>query len=374
MAEGNRLVDSVEVTENKVHIIHLKSVYDASTVEEFEQVLEYLISNSYYRFVIDLARVEFVSSAGWGVFVGELQKLRDNNGDIKLTGMSSEVHDVFLLLELDMFIKAYDTVDDALSDFARNIIGVQAPVINKDGLKKKEQQRQNLLEAVETNKMSIVKSNSSNHDAAVTEKGVASSTDNKRTRNGILAEDADAIDIWSEGAEEIETGEFREIDITPPPQPPKLIQPPKEELPAPARNGLTGKSDNKKNNIEMSERHLDSDVFNLEFFKGGEHADAFDFSSESADEIEEAPANGNPFSETSTLGSAELQDDPMLEKIISVVIANPSYGPSAIRSMLINMNLAGDVLTRSDVYKKLVEVDLNTRAKRIAFARANAIE
>ena len=113
-----RLIDSVEVTEEKVHILHLKSVFDASTADEFEQVLQYLMTKKYYKFVIDLGKVEFISSAGWGNFVGELQNIRDNKGDLKLAGMSKEVYDVFLLLELDMFIKSYANVDEALIDFS----------------------------------------------------------------------------------------------------------------------------------------------------------------------------------------------------------------------------------------------------------------
>ncbi|MFQ5632264.1 MAG: STAS domain-containing protein, partial [bacterium] len=129
------------MTEEKVHIIHLKSVFDASTADEFEQVLRYLVANNYYKFVIDLTRVEFVSSAGWGNFVGELQKIRDNKGDLKLTGMSKEVYDVFLLLELDLFIKAYAGIDEALSDFAKNIIGVEEKSLTKSPIFKKKSEK-----------------------------------------------------------------------------------------------------------------------------------------------------------------------------------------------------------------------------------------
>ncbi|RMD99597.1 MAG: hypothetical protein D6814_05280, partial [Calditrichaeota bacterium] len=70
---------------------------------------------------------------------------------------------------------------------------------------------------------------------------------------------------------------------------------------------------------------------------------------------------------------ANLSEDPLLEKIISVVIAHPSYGPSSIRKMLIEMNLVEAPLSRSMVYRKLSEVNLNTRAKRRAFAQAQML-
>ena len=70
---------------------------------------------------------------------------------------------------------------------------------------------------------------------------------------------------------------------------------------------------------------------------------------------------------------ATLKKDPVLEKIISVIIANPEFGPSAIRQMLITMKLTDESLTRSDIYKILSNIDLHTRAKRIAFAQANSL-
>ncbi|RMD96154.1 MAG: anti-sigma factor antagonist, partial [Calditrichaeota bacterium] len=117
MTEEHRLVESVEVTDTGIHIIQLKSVLDASTVDEFEQVLGFLITQNNYKFIVDLSRIDFISSAGWGVFIGELKKIRTHQGDIKLVGMQPDVYDVFLLLELDTLIEAFETLDDALISF-----------------------------------------------------------------------------------------------------------------------------------------------------------------------------------------------------------------------------------------------------------------
>ncbi|MDZ7363045.1 MAG: anti-sigma factor antagonist [candidate division KSB1 bacterium] len=117
MAIERRLVDAVEITESQIHIIRLKGIFDASTVNEFEKVVSYLLARQFFKMVVDLGSVEFISSAGWGAFTGELRRVRENDGDIKLAGMSPDVFDVFLLLELDRFISSYDTEEEAIRAF-----------------------------------------------------------------------------------------------------------------------------------------------------------------------------------------------------------------------------------------------------------------
>lgn len=117
MSAKRRLIEAVEVTDAGIHIVRLMHVFDASSLDEFEKVLAYLLAHDNYRIVVDLANVEFISSAGWGAFTAELRRVRDNGGDIRLAGMNPDVLDVFLLLELDSFINAYDTIEDAILSF-----------------------------------------------------------------------------------------------------------------------------------------------------------------------------------------------------------------------------------------------------------------
>ncbi|MDZ7306526.1 MAG: anti-sigma factor antagonist [candidate division KSB1 bacterium] len=126
------MIEAVEVTDEGIHIVRLMKVFDASSLDEFEKVLAYLLAHDNYRIVVDLTNVEFISSAGWGAFTAELRRVRDNGGDIRLAGMNPDVLDVFLLLELDSFINAYDTVDDAILSFGHSDhgpAGPQAPAV-----------------------------------------------------------------------------------------------------------------------------------------------------------------------------------------------------------------------------------------------------
>ena len=117
MAGQRRLIEAVEVTDDEIYVVRLKRIFDASSLSEFEKVLAYMLARDHYKIVVDLTNVEFISSAGWGAFTAELRQVRDNGGDIRLAAMNPDVLDVFLLLELDSFINAFDTVEEAILSF-----------------------------------------------------------------------------------------------------------------------------------------------------------------------------------------------------------------------------------------------------------------
>jgi len=62
--------------------------------------------------------VTYISSAGWGIFISEIKRIRRNGGDIKLAAMSPEVREVFDLLEFGNILKPYESASDALRDFS----------------------------------------------------------------------------------------------------------------------------------------------------------------------------------------------------------------------------------------------------------------
>ena len=66
---------------------------------------------------VDLSGVNYISSAGWGIFIGEIKDIRHRGGDLKLCGMVGDVHEVFQLLEFHSILQAYPTSDDAVSSF-----------------------------------------------------------------------------------------------------------------------------------------------------------------------------------------------------------------------------------------------------------------
>ena len=59
--------------------------------------------------------MEYLSSAGWRVFLNEIKKIRDNGGDLKLACMQPDVCEIYDLLELSFILKTYDTAEEAVA-------------------------------------------------------------------------------------------------------------------------------------------------------------------------------------------------------------------------------------------------------------------
>jgi anti-sigma B factor antagonist len=100
-----------------VVIIRLTGYLDAHTFERLEEAISELFSKSQYRLVVDLEQVEYISSAGAGVFIGALSEAHENKGNIVLMRPTPNVREVFDLLGLTQIFQVVDNANAALAVF-----------------------------------------------------------------------------------------------------------------------------------------------------------------------------------------------------------------------------------------------------------------
>ena len=115
-----KLVISEERTGSNppVSVLTLKGTIETTNASGLEETLTRIVDERCYCIVVDLTSVTYISSAGWGIFISEIKRIRRNGGDIKLAAMSPEVREVFDLLEFGNILKPYEQTPDALKDFA----------------------------------------------------------------------------------------------------------------------------------------------------------------------------------------------------------------------------------------------------------------
>lgn len=100
-----------------IALLKTQGYVDTNTSPELQKVINHTIEQGIYQFIIDMGSVQYVSSAGWGVFVGEIRRLQEKGGDLKITQMSSEVAEVFEMLEFHRILSTYDSIEEAIEDF-----------------------------------------------------------------------------------------------------------------------------------------------------------------------------------------------------------------------------------------------------------------
>ncbi len=100
-----------------VSVVRIDGVIDTLTATNLEEVLERLLKRGRYKIILDLAGVDYISSAGWGIFISRIKEIRDKSGDIKLANMVANVYEIYELLEFDNILSSYDSVNMAKGDF-----------------------------------------------------------------------------------------------------------------------------------------------------------------------------------------------------------------------------------------------------------------
>ena len=65
-----------------ITLIRVSGFLDAHTFEELESTISELFADGQYRIIVELSAVDYISSAGAGVFIGALSEARDNGGNI----------------------------------------------------------------------------------------------------------------------------------------------------------------------------------------------------------------------------------------------------------------------------------------------------
>lgn len=100
-----------------IALISIIGYVDTTTCQELAKLIQNLIKQKRYQIVADLGGVSYISSAGWGVFVGEIKNIRDQGGDLKIVQMNSEVFEVFEMLEFNRILNYYDSIEEAINEF-----------------------------------------------------------------------------------------------------------------------------------------------------------------------------------------------------------------------------------------------------------------
>jgi anti-sigma B factor antagonist len=116
-------IDDINISFSKpednpeVSVISVRGFVDTTTSGELEESLKRLLKQGQYSIVVDLGGVNYISSAGWGIFISEIKEIRENGGDLKLAAMIGEVYEVFELLEFQTILESFDSIDEAVKSF-----------------------------------------------------------------------------------------------------------------------------------------------------------------------------------------------------------------------------------------------------------------
>lgn len=104
-------------TKDGITILKLQGELDAQTAVVLEEEFEKLLQKQNYQVITNGQALQYIASAGLGVYMAYIERFRELGGDIKVTCLSERVQHVFDLLGLTKIIDVIGTDDEAMQRF-----------------------------------------------------------------------------------------------------------------------------------------------------------------------------------------------------------------------------------------------------------------
>jgi anti-sigma B factor antagonist len=101
----------------EIDVLRLVGIVDNTTAAQMSHALQKLVTAGRFKLIFDLSNVNYISSAGWGIFIGEIRQIRERKGDLKLACLMPEVEEVYHVLEFHTILRSFPTIDAAVRDF-----------------------------------------------------------------------------------------------------------------------------------------------------------------------------------------------------------------------------------------------------------------
>ena len=88
-----------------------------SETKEVHEKVKSLIAGGIKKVVIDMSKVKWLNSVGIGSIMACYTSLLKAGGDLRLSGITKKVKNIFMITQVITIFKDYDTVEEAVSSF-----------------------------------------------------------------------------------------------------------------------------------------------------------------------------------------------------------------------------------------------------------------
>lgn len=101
----------------EVTLVEVNGRVDSMTANDLGSALSGTIDGGHTQIVLDLAGVDYMSSAGLREIVSALKKVKKMSGDVRIAQPSERVLEVLEMAGLDTIIQIYSTQNEAVGSY-----------------------------------------------------------------------------------------------------------------------------------------------------------------------------------------------------------------------------------------------------------------
>ncbi len=91
---------------------------DTQAAADMDQALQAAVSAGKHNMVVDMSKVEFISSVGLRALAAVQVRSKAEGGDLKIAGLNERVNRVFRIIGFDILMSIHDTSEAAIADFS----------------------------------------------------------------------------------------------------------------------------------------------------------------------------------------------------------------------------------------------------------------
>jgi anti-sigma B factor antagonist len=101
--------------EQNIYLVQLNGEIDASNSIDLDEAIQSIVTEDGKAILVDGRNLEYISSAGLGVFMSYLDDFQEKGIQIHIFGLTPKVLNVFEILGLDKLINISSSKEDAVA-------------------------------------------------------------------------------------------------------------------------------------------------------------------------------------------------------------------------------------------------------------------
>ena len=101
----------------KAKVVKLEGKLDVNLSVSIESELDALTESGSINLILEISKVEYLSSSGIRVFINMMRKIKDKNGRLVLASVPDVIKKILKTVDLEDLFEVFDSVDDALATF-----------------------------------------------------------------------------------------------------------------------------------------------------------------------------------------------------------------------------------------------------------------
>lgn len=85
--------------------------------EQLRNLFKDLIKDDKKKIIVNLEKINKISSTGFGILIGRRKEVREIGGDLVLMQFQDQVKHPFYIMELNRLFKAFESEEEAIQNF-----------------------------------------------------------------------------------------------------------------------------------------------------------------------------------------------------------------------------------------------------------------